>query len=741
MKLTQPQFKALAYLELYPDEWRYDTPVAKNCLRKLWEKKLIEIRDEDNPTGGRYLRRAKILPAGQVALINFRTSYGYSEVWEQHSNIEVRYNNKLGGWQVRVGGVLLAEQFSTEVDAIVAGHRVSAWGLRSDTWIRHMALTHDMITPYEPKLIEEGVISYGQSSYGYDIRVANVFKLYHNLRGGVIDPKKTRSDSYIDIEADYIEIPANSFVLARSIEYMRIPRNVLVLLLGKCVVGDTRVVSQDGSYRPINEIVQSFSVLSLADDQIKSASSSAVIHKGVQPVYTLKLKSGREIEATANHPFFTGRDTSDWISLSELKPGSRIAVARNIPVFGSQSLPDWETALLGLMISEGQCHTPNHSPCFTSEDPVLVSLLEQCCKTGLGMEVTDKGQNYGYRLVNHKGRGGVAIKNKASVWLEDYDLNVGAGEKFVPQEIFRSDRESTIIFLRALFSGDGSVYRLKNGYCLEYTSISKCLVEDVRHLLLRFQIESKVRAKHPKGGQTAWTLEIHKAACIIRFAQQIGFWPGSLKQVRLESFREGLQALRPRRSPTDRLPAEVWSGIDMQLRGQSYSTVGFHRYGTKRGPTYEEVEELYDAIGGDYLKLIKSRDLGWDEVVSIQPSGQKDVYDLSVAHTHNFVANDIVVHNSTYARCGLLLNFTPLEPDWEGFITVEISNTMPLPVKVYANEGIAQGLFFQSPDECEVSYGDREGKYHRAPDLELPKVLSREEISQRAIKWMKQNII
>lgn len=131
---------------------------------------------------------------------------------------------------------VMINQF-TGADVVVAGHRVSSWGLRGDTWIRHMAQTHDMITPYEPKLIESdewgAVISYGQSSYGYDIRVANVFKLYHNLRGGVIDPKKTRSDSYIDIEAEFIEIPANSFVLARSVEYLRIPRNVLTLLLGK----------------------------------------------------------------------------------------------------------------------------------------------------------------------------------------------------------------------------------------------------------------------------------------------------------------------------------------------------------------------------------------------------------------------------------------------------------------------------------------------------------------------------
>ncbi len=147
--------------------------------------------------------------------------------WIDYDGIQVRYNENQFGWKTRVAGQVLSQLFLTEVAAIEAGHRVSSWGLRGDTWIRHMALTHNMITSYEPKLIESdergAVISYGQSSYGYDIRVANVFKLYHNLRGGVIDPKKTRSDSYIDVEAEFIEIPANSFVLGRSVEYMRIP--------------------------------------------------------------------------------------------------------------------------------------------------------------------------------------------------------------------------------------------------------------------------------------------------------------------------------------------------------------------------------------------------------------------------------------------------------------------------------------------------------------------------------------
>ena len=82
----------------------------------------------------------------------------------------------------------------------------------------------------------------------------------------------------------------------------------------------------------------------------------------------------------------------------------------------------------------------------------------------------------------------------------------------------------------------------------------------------------------------------------------------------------------------------------------------------------------------------------------------------------------VCVGKSTYARCGLIVNVTPFEPEWEGFVTLEISNTTPLPARVYANEGIAQVLFFQSDEVCEVSYADKKGKYQGQKGVTLPKI-------------------
>ena len=82
----------------------------------------------------------------------------------------------------------------------------------------------------------------------------------------------------------------------------------------------------------------------------------------------------------------------------------------------------------------------------------------------------------------------------------------------------------------------------------------------------------------------------------------------------------------------------------------------------------------------------------------------------------------ICLGKSTYARCGIIVNVTPFEPEWEGYVTLEISNTTPLPAKIYAHEGLAQVIFFESAEECEVSYADRKGKYMKQKGITLPRM-------------------
>ncbi|MFC3675305.1 dCTP deaminase [Ferrovibrio xuzhouensis] len=103
----------------------------------------------------------------------------------------------------------------------------------SDIWIRQMARDHGMIEPFVEAQKREGTISYGLSSYGYDARVAREFKIFTNVDSAVVDPKEFSPASFVDRETDVCVIPPNSFALARTVEYFRIPRDVLVICLGK----------------------------------------------------------------------------------------------------------------------------------------------------------------------------------------------------------------------------------------------------------------------------------------------------------------------------------------------------------------------------------------------------------------------------------------------------------------------------------------------------------------------------
>jgi dCTP deaminase len=105
--------------------------------------------------------------------------------------------------------------------------------IKADRWIKRMALEHGMIEPFEDRQVREGVISYGLSSYGYDIRVADEFKVFTNINNTVVDPKNFDDRSFVDMKTDVCIIPPNSFALAKTVEYFRIPRDVLTVCVGK----------------------------------------------------------------------------------------------------------------------------------------------------------------------------------------------------------------------------------------------------------------------------------------------------------------------------------------------------------------------------------------------------------------------------------------------------------------------------------------------------------------------------
>ena len=127
--------------------------------------------------------------------------------------------------------------------------------IKSDKWIRKMAQEHDMISPFEPNQVKlnaagERMVSYGTSSYGYDIRCSKEFKLFTNLNSTIVDPKNFDPNSFVEVNADYCIIPPNSFALARTVEYFKIPRNVLTVCLGKSTYARCGIIVNVTPFEP-----------------------------------------------------------------------------------------------------------------------------------------------------------------------------------------------------------------------------------------------------------------------------------------------------------------------------------------------------------------------------------------------------------------------------------------------------------------------------------------------------------
>ncbi|HLC21346.1 MAG TPA: dCTP deaminase [Candidatus Methylomirabilis sp.] len=122
--------------------------------------------------------------------------------------------------------------------------------IKSDKWIRRMAREHRMIDPFAENQVRDGVISYGVSSYGYDIRVAGEFKIFTNVNSTIVDPKRFDQQSFVDFQGDVCIVPPNSFALARTVEYFRIPRSILTICLGKSTYARCGIIVNVTPFEP-----------------------------------------------------------------------------------------------------------------------------------------------------------------------------------------------------------------------------------------------------------------------------------------------------------------------------------------------------------------------------------------------------------------------------------------------------------------------------------------------------------
>ncbi|MBK5970913.1 Replicative DNA helicase [Thiorhodovibrio litoralis] len=248
--------------------------------------------------------------------------------------------------------------------------------------------------------------------------------------------------------------------------------------------------------------------------------------------------------------------------------------------------------------------------------------------------------------------------NALTRWLIELGLwERDAHGKFVPTPVFQLPKDQLALFLNRLFATDGWATRLSSGQCqLGYASVSERLARQIQHLLLRFGIIAKLRhrrIRREQGHSHAWQLDITDGDSIRTFATEIGIFS---KEPALERVLEAL-AQKRQQTNTDLIPVGVWERLRALKGKESWAHLAARAglIGTsnihvgKRALPRKRLAKLACALGDQSLADLASSDLFWDPIVAIEPLGLRQVYDLTIPDTHNFIANDICVHNTSFA--------------------------------------------------------------------------------------------
>jgi replicative DNA helicase len=499
--------------------------------------------------------------------------------------------------------------------------------------------------------------------------------------------------------------------------------------MGKCLDSQAEILRSDGSIATIEEIYQQKQarLLTLGEDwKFKVTEPSAFVDDGIKPVFRVTTRLGRFVESTLTHPYLT---VQGWRKLSELKPGDRVAVPRQLEVFGTETMRDCEVKLLAYLIGDGCLTCIN--PSFTNTNPKIQNdFVEAVTEFGnlkvridssetratsfhvsSCLETVWRNQKiFGDRLshliisspFNHKtlaqnlgvspslismwkqgicspnqetfgklcyllevtaddlvpgGFTAIDTQNALTAWLRKLGLwSKNAFYKTVPEPVFKLQRSQLALFINRLFSTDGWATVLSSGQAqLGFATVSEKLARQLQHLLLRFGIIAALKLRSIKSQDSrrpAWQLDITDASSIKNFIAEIGIFG---KEAALAQVQAAISQ-RQYHSNRDLIPIAVWDQITAAKGSEPWVSLarraGIAGYSNihvgKRAPTRERLFILATALENIELQNLATSDVYWDEIVSIEYKGDRQVYDLTIPETHNFVANDICVHNTSF---------------------------------------------------------------------------------------------
>ena len=587
--------------------------------------------------------------------------------------------------------------------------------------------------------VREKLISYGCSSYGYDVRCSNEFKIFTNVNNTVIDPKNFDDKCFVDYVGDCCIIPPNSFALARTVEYFRIRRDMLTVCLGKstyarCFTGSTKVALANGE------------AVSFADMVERAAAGEKFFGYGIHPkkgvmvtelvaprkigrnekLVRVHLDDGSHIDCTPDHKFLTreGRyvQAQNLDKGQSLMPLYRYRTGRGreflyAPVAADTPGPKNRQYKLTYHLADAynlrtgkyrkSMGTDRHHEDHNVMNDYPTNIIRM-----------DHGEHASEHVVGHNARHWTPENRRAHSravrkalrklakdpkWAAQFSRSQTAKINRFWREEKYSERRAAMMEKRNAHWSKPEVRkaastRMKKVWASdEGKKIFAARVMPSRHGLSEKRVDLALRS----------TGSILQAALML----------GTSKPTLLRNFKHIIESLKAKGV------IQTGAKIDLKLREVEKAL--------RATGSINAAAKLLGVSGTTVAKsaapLVKKlRKEG--AIAQGQPNNHKvvrveklkhreDVYCLTSPETGNFALEaGVFVKN-----CGIIVNVTPFEPEWEGHVTLEFSNTTPLPAKIYANEGCAQILFFKSSDECDVSYLDRGGKYQGQTGVTLPK--------------------
>ncbi len=504
-----------------------------------------------------------------------------------------------------------------------------------------------------------------QTEHGLGLIIVDYLQLitYHKGTSDSLVREVTEISRALKGLARELEVPVLAISqLSRAVEQRHPPIPKLSdLRESGCLTGDTLLTNADtGKRTPIKELVgkTNIPIFSFtADHKIERRLISNVFPNGNKKIYQITTRSGRTIKASENHPFFT---IHGWRALKTLTAGMHVAVPRHIaPMHSVSVMSDSELTLLAHLIGDG-CILPRQPFHYTSADEYNIAVVSASANKLFGIQPrTIRQKNWyhiylpsPYRLTRNK-------RHPISNWYKKMGLPLSRSyEKTLPDSLFQCGNKKIQLFLHHLWATDGNIsYKnipaRKTAGSIYYATSSTVLAEQVQHLLLRLGIFSTLRTIPHKKYRPMYHVYIEGSVMQIRFCELIGSY-GKRGSIVPELLKK-LKLINPNTN-TDIIPREAWRILiepikeSLQISWRDFAKkIDMAYCGSalfKNGLSRNRMLRVAEAFSSEPLCKIAQSDIYWDKIESIISLGEEEVFDATVPETHNFIANDIVVHNS-----------------------------------------------------------------------------------------------